>query len=253
MSIRKTIAAVLLVPLASLFSFSQTAHTGAALSPVDRATAPQETTVAPTPDGKAIFQLRCAKCHGVNGGGVTAAITIAGPSLLAEHDHGAAMMAMEVGPNHMPSFARVLSVDEMRAVADYVTQSIAVIPLAGGNLSDGGKLFRVYCAPCHRTAVRGGALAFTGINAPALTGKSPAIIAGAIRWGPGPMPPFPPSVLNDQQLDSIVEYVKFVQHPPSPGGSSLNWYGPVSEGFAAWLVLLAVILTTGWIEKGGNG
>ncbi len=240
---RLTIRAVLLAPLLSLFAFSQLIETAPA----------QTTPVAPAPDGKAIFELRCAKCHGENGSGVTAAITIAGPSLLAEHDHGAAMTAMEVGPSHMPSFARVLSIAEMRAVADYVTQHIAVIPLSAGNLSDGGKLFRIYCAPCHRTAVRGGALAFTGVNAPALTEKSPALVAGAIRWGPGPMPSFPASVLDDKQLDSIVEYVKFVQHPPNPGGSSLGWYGPVAEGFAAWLVLLGVVIATGWIEKGGKG
>jgi len=46
------------------------------------------------------------------------------------------------------------------------------LPLTQGDLGEGGKLFRVYCASCHRTAVRGGALAFTGRNAPALTNKS---------------------------------------------------------------------------------
>jgi ubiquinol-cytochrome c reductase cytochrome c subunit len=96
-------------------------------------------------------------------------------------------------------------------------------------------------------------LAFTGINAPALTSDSAAIVAGAIRWGPGPMPSFPGSVLSDQQVDSIVKYIQFVQHPPSPGGSPMNWYGPVAEGFAAWVILFALIFVAGWIEKGGNG
>jgi len=204
-------------------------------------------------NGAIIFSQRCAKCHGEIGQGISTVITIAGPNIQAEHDHGAVMTAMEVGPSHMPSFAYVLSVEEMRSVADYVTQQLAVIPLNRGNLGDGGRLFRVYCATCHRTAVRGGALAFTGVNAPALTDKSPALIAGAIRWGPGPMPSFPASVVDDQQLASIVEYVKFVQHPPSPGGSSLNWYGPVAEGLVAWLVVFGVIAVTGWIEKGGKG
>ncbi len=163
------------------------------------------------------------------------------------------MMAMEVGPSHMPTFAYLLSVREMRAVADYVTQQLAVIPFTGGDLSAGGKLFREYCAPCHRTAVRGGALAYTGVNAPALTGKAPALVAGAIRWGPGPMPSFPASVLDDRQLASIVRYVEFVQQPPNPGGSPLKWYGPVSEGFAAWVMLLALIGLSAWIERGGKG
>ena len=206
-----------------------------------------------SPDGKAIFLKRCAKCHGAQGEGVTAAITIAGPALQAEHNPGRVVTAMEVGPSHMPSFVYVLSIPEMDAVASYVSQQLAVLPLSGGNLAQGGKLFREYCAPCHRTAVRGGALAFTGTNAPALTGKSPALIAGAIRWGPGPMPAFPPSVLTDKQIASIVDYIQFVQNPPSPGGSPMNWYGPVAEGFAAWVVLFGLLGIVGWIEKGGAG
>lgn len=163
------------------------------------------------------------------------------------------MTAIEVGPSHMPSFAYVLSVPEMRAVADYVTQQIAVIPLSGGNLSAGGELFRAHCAACHRTAVRGGALAFTGTNAPALTNKSAAIVAGAIRWGPGSMPSFPASVLNDQQLASIVKYVQFVQRPPSPGGSPIGYFGPVPEGFVGFIGLFLLVIVTIWIEKGGKG
>lgn len=210
-------------------------------------------TAAPFPDGAKLFADRCAKCHGVTGEGVSAAVTVAGPSLLAEHDAGEVMTAMETGPGHMPKFAEMLSVEQMHALAAYVTQQIAVIPLRPGDVGEGGRLFRHDCASCHRTAVRGGALAFTGVNAPALTDLSPAIIAGAIRWGPGPMPAFPPSELSAQQVDAIVAYVRFVQHPPNPGGHALNWYGPVAEGFVAWLVLFGCIGIVGWIEKGGEG
>ncbi|HEX5412608.1 MAG TPA: c-type cytochrome [Terriglobia bacterium] len=205
------------------------------------------------PNGQAIFLIRCAKCHGFKGEGVSAAISLAGPSLQAVHNPGAVMTAMEVGPSHMPSFAYVLSVQEMQAVATFVTQQLAVIPLSGGNLSDGGKLFRIHCAPCHRTAVRGGALVFTGVNAPALTDYSAAMIAGAIRQGPGPMPSFPGSILSNQQVASVVDYVIFVQHPPSPGGNPLHFYGPVVEGVIGWIFVLILIAITRWIERGGKG
>lgn len=210
-------------------------------------------TPASVSDGATIFAERCAKCHGTKGEGVSAALTIAGPSLQAEHQAGRVITAMEVGPSHMPRFADVLSVGQMYAVAGYVIREIAVIPLKPGNIAEGGQLFRDNCAPCHRTSARGGALAFTDINAPALTDLSPALIAGAIRWGPGPMPRFPPSLINQDQLDSIVEYVRFVQHPPSPGGRALNWSGPVAEGLVAWVVLFGCIGIVGWIEKGGKG
>ncbi len=210
-------------------------------------------TVASKPDGAAIFSERCAKCHGDAGQGISSLITIAGPNIQAVHEPGEVMTAMEVGPSHMPRFAGLLTVDEMHAVADYVTRQLAVIPLGKGDLVEGGKLFRRNCAPCHRTAVRGGVLADTGINAPSLVDKSPALIAGAIRCGPGAMPEFPPSEISQEQLDSIVQYVRFVQHPPSPGGNPLNWYGPVAEGFVAWVILFATIGVVTWIEKGADG
>lgn len=213
----------------------------------------QSAPSAPPPDGKKIFLSQCAKCHGDYGQGVSAAVSYAGPSLQAEHLPGNVMAAMEIGPEHMPRFQYVLSSEEMRAVARYVTQTLAVIPLSGGNLSEGGELYRSYCAPCHRTDLHGGGLAFVGTNAPSIANKSAALVAGAIRWGPGPMPSFPPTVLNDQQVASIVDYVVAMQHPASPGGSPLGWYGPVAEGFAAWVMLLVLVLFSIWVEHGGQG
>lgn len=204
-------------------------------------------------EGQVLYMVHCAKCHGASGDGISAAVTIAGPRIQAVHDPADVMTAMETGPSHMPVFAYVLSVQQMHDVADYVTQKLATIPLSGGELSKGGELYRAYCSTCHRTAGRGGALVFAGTNAPALTHYSPALVAGAIRWGPGAMPSFPPSVLSDQDLASIVEYVKYAQQPPNPGGNTLNWYGPVSEGFVAWLIVFVMVGVVGWIEIRGRG
>jgi quinol---cytochrome-c reductase cytochrome c subunit len=247
----RLVHAVLLIPFILQFALCQTPGAPA----VSASSAPTGTAAptAPAPDGQAVFLQRCSKCHGEHGEGVNAVVTFAGPSLQAEHDPGRVMMAVEVGPSHMPSFAHLLSVGEIHAVADYVTEKLAVIPLTGGNLAEGGRLFRKYCAPCHRTAVRGGALAFADTNAPALTGKSASLVAGAIRWGPGPMPSFPSAVLTDRQVASITDYVVFVEHPPSPGGTPLNWYGPVAEGFVAWVIVFGLLGITRWIEKGGSG
>lgn len=200
-----------------------------------------------------IFEMRCAKCHGEHGQGRSGVISIAGPNIQAEHDKGQVLTAMYTGPSHMPVFSYVLSTKDADSVADYVVQKLAIIPLKKGDLGEGGKLFREHCAVCHRTAVRGGALVFTGVNAPNLVDKSPAIIAGAIRWGPGPMPRFPPSILDDDQVSSIVSYVRYVQHPPTPGGSPMKFIGPVAEGCIAWIIVFLLILATTWIEKGGKG
>ena len=205
------------------------------------------------PEGAAIFQQQCAKCHGDKGQGIASAITIAGPSLQAEHDFGYVKTAVEYGPSHMPAFSRILTSDQIQEVGRYVTTSIAVIPMLQGNIGEGGKLFRDYCAACHRTAVRGGVLVYAGRNAPSLVDKSPALIAGAIRWGPGTMPKFTEAVLSDEQLASTVDYVRFVQHPPNPGGDGLMQVGPVVEGGVGAVFLLMVIGITVWIERGGKG
>ena len=205
------------------------------------------------PRGEQIFAQRCSKCHGEHGEGISGVISIAGPSLKAEHDFGKVLTAVEVGPSHMPSFVYVLSIDDMRTVSHYVTDKIADIPLEEGDIGKGGELFRMNCASCHRTAVRGGALAYDGSNAPSLAGKSSELIAGAVRWGPGPMPSFPPSVLDDKQLSSVVTYIRAVQNPAKPGGIALNWYGPVVEGCVAWFAVLGLVGFTIWIEKGGKG
>jgi ubiquinol-cytochrome c reductase cytochrome c subunit len=203
--------------------------------------------------GDAIFHQRCSTCHGDRGQGIAAAVTIAGPSLQAEHDSAQVLTAIESGPGHMPSFSRVLAVEQMQAVAHYVTSDLAVIPLMQGNIGEGSHIFRMYCATCHRTAVHGGVLAFAGRNAPDLTDKSAALIAGAIREGPGTMPSFPPTVLSDEQLASTVDYVRFVQHPPNPGGRPLKEMGPVAEGCLAAMAVLLIIGVAGWIERGGKG
>lgn len=204
-------------------------------------------------DGASIFAQQCARCHGDRGQGITSVVTILGPSIQAEHNPGNVMTAMEVGPMHMPQFQYLLTMPQMHAVADYVTQKLAVIPLLEGDLGSGGELFRLYCAPCHNSSARGGALVFTGVNAPDITGKSAALIAGAIRWGPGPMPPFPPSVLDDKQLASIVEYVQYIRRPPLRAGTPMNYYGPVAEGFIAWIAMFVLVGVATLIEKGGKG
>ena len=213
----------------------------------------EQPAAPPALDGKAIFQARCAICHGERGEGRTAVISIAGPNIQAEHNKGEVLTAIYTGPSHMPVFSYILSTQQADSVADYVVNHLAIIPLSGGNLSQGERLFQIYCAACHRTAVRGGALTFTGVNAPDLTQKSAPLIAGAIRWGPGPMPKFPPSVLTDQQVASVTEYVRFVQHPPHPGGTPLHYIGPVAEGVVTWIVVFFLIIATTWIEKGGKG
>ncbi len=204
-------------------------------------------------DGSAIYVTHCIKCHGQDGGGLAGVVSIMGPSLKAEHDHQVVVDTVLHGKNIMPSFKGMLSPSQINAVADYVTTQLATIPLAPGDLAKGGTLFRIYCAPCHGISARGGAIAFAGTNAPSLVDKSTATIAGTIRWGPGPMPSFPPTAITDEQLNSIVTYIQFLQHAPSPGGAPMQYFGSVAEGLIAWLAAFLIVGIAMWIEKGGKG
>ncbi|MGH9574364.1 MAG: c-type cytochrome [Candidatus Acidiferrales bacterium] len=218
-----------------------------------KAASAQHSTATTSTSGAVVYALNCIKCHSADGGGISAVVSMLGPSLKAEHDRQFVSNMVANGKAPMPSFRPLLSSAQIDAVADYVTTQIATIPLASGDVSEGGELFRVNCAPCHGAPARGGALAYAGINAPSLTDKDAARIAGAIRWGPGPMPSFPQSVVNDQQLDSIVTYIQVLRRPPHAGGVPLGYFGPVAEGIVSWVAALLLVGAAMWIERKGKG
>ena len=198
--------------------------------------------------GAAIFQQSCAPCHGSNGKGSQRA-----PSLDTAGDAGFVAQTVRSGRDGMPSFNGRLSGAQISAVSQYVAGSIASVSLTGGDLSRGGVLYRLDCAGCHGATARGGALVRTGGNAPALTGLAPVAIAFAIRGGPGPMPVFPTAVLSSHDLSSVVAYVQLLEQPEHPGGVSLGYRGPVTEGMASIGVLGVLVLLVLWIERRGRG
>lgn len=213
----------------------------------------QQPPTSSSAEGAIVFATHCIKCHGPSGGGITGVISTAGPSIRAEHDLQDAIKTIRHGKGMMPSFEPLLLEAQIEAVARYVTTQLADIPLQPGNAAEGGKLFRIYCSACHGAPARGGAVTYAGTNAPSIVNVDPAIVAGAIRWGPGPMPSFAESVLSNQQLDSIVTYVRFLQHPPHPGGTPLGYFGPVAEGLIGWLGAFAIVAAAIWIERKGKG
>lgn len=198
--------------------------------------------------GARIFAERCTACHGPEGKGTAQA-----PSLEAVSDAAVAARTVRSGKDGMPSFAGQLSDTEISAVAQYVASSVATVSLTGGDLSRGGDLFRLNCAGCHGSTARGGALVDVEENAPDLDGLEPAEIATAIRSGPGPMPSFPQSVFDQNDLSSIVLYVEMLQQPDDPGGLALWHRGPVTEGLIAAAAVGFLALAAVWIERRGRG
>ncbi|MDQ1460265.1 MAG: ubiquinol-cytochrome c reductase cytochrome c subunit [Actinomycetota bacterium] len=124
------------------------------------------------------------------------------------------------------------------------------VDLAHSSLPDGGQIFRLQCAACHAWSGVGGALYQRA--APSLHSATPTQIAEAVRTGPGQMPAFGTAAIPADQVDDVVAYVRYLDHPDNHGGEPLWYLGPVAEGGVAILFgLAALLLASRWIGSRG--
>jgi len=219
---------------------------------------------APTPaptagPGRELYMRDCAYCHGTQGEGGTE-----GPSLIGV---GAASADFMLSTGRMPISkpeAQPLrrppayTPEQIRDLVAFVSAlgpggpPIPAVDPARGSLGQGAALYEENCAACHGSVGVGGALT-SGLEAPSLIGSTAVQTAEAIRLGgagyrTGKMPKYGPDLLNDHEVDSIVRYVEYLQHPRDRGGQNLGHLGPIPEGFIAWAVgLLALVLVVRWI------
>jgi ubiquinol-cytochrome c reductase cytochrome c subunit len=235
----------------------------AALAPANaNKTSDDAATVA---EGKRLFAVSCASCHGKNAEGIlTKRGSQYGPALVGV---GAAAVDFQVTTGRMPMAqpgaqalqkAPVFNSDEVEALAAYV-QSLGPGPAipdeseyspAGATNEEvvqGGEFFRTNCTACHNFAGSGGALP-RGKFAPSLKGVEPRLIFEAMLTGPQQMPVFSNDVLSPQDKKEIIAYLKKNEETPDYGGFSLGSLGPVSEGMFAWLVGIGSLVGVGiWI------
>jgi ubiquinol-cytochrome c reductase cytochrome c subunit len=140
-----------------------------------------------------------------------------------------------------------------RALVDYVVAlaggggaPIPEVHPATGDLAAGGEIFRLQCAACHAWSGDGGALLQR--EAPSTHPATAREIAEAVRAGPGNMPAFGRAALDDHQLQSLVRYVRYLDHPDDRGGAPLWHLGPLAEGAVAVFVGLGLlVLAVRWI------
>lgn len=206
--------------------------------------------------GKALFNLGCATCHGANAQGVPGKA----PSLIGV---GSAAVDFQVSTGRMPLAAQGAQAPRKppKYTADQIAQLGAYIqslgggpqlPPAGTNLRDGdlaqgGRLFRLNCASCHNFAGRGGALS-SGKYAPNLASATDRQIYAAMLTGPGNMPVFGDNQLSPQDKRAIINYIQTLKASKDPGGLGLGRVGPVPEGLVIWGGgILALVLATLWI------
>jgi ubiquinol-cytochrome c reductase cytochrome c subunit len=207
--------------------------------------------------GRELFLVGCASCHGRNAEGVvTQDGTQYGPSLVGV---GAAAVDFQVGTGRMPMAkpgvqaekkSRVYNEEETRALAAYVASlgPGPAIPTEEDYSSDaipedereeaivrGGEFFRTNCTACHNFEGSGGALP-GGKFAPSLAGVSDKHIFEAMLTGPQQMPVFSNDVLEPEQKRDVIAYIQSLRENPKYGGFAMGGLGPVSEGLFAWLL-----------------
>ena len=214
-------------------------------------------------EGKALFDVSCSSCHGLNGEG-----TSQGPSLIGV---GGASVDFQMGTGRMPAARpeaqiparpNIYSQEQIDAVAAYV-QSLGGGPdipeesqyspegLSAEEIARGGSLFRANCSACHGIVGGGGAMP-EGKYAPSLVDTAPVHKWEAVRTGPQQMPSFSQEVLTDQDMREIIGYLEQVNSKPSYGGLTMGSEGPVSEGW--WVFLIGIgglSMFAAWIAKKG--
>ncbi|MBY9073806.1 c-type cytochrome [Nocardioides sp. WL0053] len=213
--------------------------------------------------GRELFLVGCASCHGKNAEGiVTQDGTQYGPSLVGV---GAAAVDFQVSTGRMPMAQpgvqaprkdRLYNEEETRQLAAYVASlgPGPAIPTAEQYdpetipeeereeaIVRGGEFFRTNCTACHNFAGSGGALP-GGKYAPTLIGVEPKHVYEAMLTGPQQMPVFSDDVLKPEEKRDVIAYLQANEETPNYGGSALGSYGPVSEGMFAWLAGIGVLV-----------
>ncbi|GAA3056711.1 MULTISPECIES: cytochrome c [Actinomycetes] len=227
----------------------------AAATTINQAQASQEAdgySAADVDEGERLFVANCATCHGINAEG-----TDAGPSLIGV---GAASVDFQVGTGRMPmqmhgpqaqEKPRQFNDEQTMQLAAYVASLGAgpAVPaeeytdVDQGDPARGGELFRINCAMCHNAAAAGGALT-EGKYAPSLHGVEERHIYEAMQTGPQNMPVFNDANIPPEDKRDIIAFLKTYDSQGTPGGFSLGFLGPVSEGLFIWTGGLAILIAS---------
>jgi ubiquinol-cytochrome c reductase cytochrome c subunit len=212
--------------------------------------------------GRELFLVGCAFCHGQNGEGVKSSKGQYGPSLVGV---GEAAVDFQVGTGRMPmqqpgqqalAKKKVYTDEEIEALAAYVgslgpgpaipdESDYSIEHLSEEEqreaITKGGQLFLTNCTACHNFDGSGGAMP-NGKFAPSLKGVEERHIYEAMLTGPQQMPVFSNDVLRSEDKAAIIAYLKSTEDTPEYGGFGMGGLGPVSEGMFAWLVGIGALV-----------
>ena len=206
--------------------------------------------------GKNLFAVSCASCHGAYAQGTERAPSLIGAGAAAvDFQLSTGRMPLKEANAEAPRKPPVYTQEEIDAIAAYVASlgGGPAIPgdqqasTVGADTGLGQSLFNANCAQCHNYAGAGGALT-DGKYAPPLTQATNRQIYEAMLTGPEAMPVFNDSTLTPADKRDIIAYVTQTRAEANPGGFSLGRIGPTTEGLIAWLGGIgALVLAAMWI------
>jgi ubiquinol-cytochrome c reductase cytochrome c subunit len=249
-------------PLAALvvllFALAATGGLYAALAPASTARADESAQSLAIEQGKKLYSVGCASCHGTSGQGSSDGPSLAGVgSAAVDFQVGTGRMPAQQPGVQIPKKKNIYSQAEIDQLAAYVA-SLGPGPSiptkdqydpSGADAAKGGDLFRTNCTQCHNFVGKGGALT-DGKFAPSLKGVDPKHMYEAMQTGPQNMPSFPDSTMPQDAKADIIAYLNEVNssNSPNPGGFTLGSLGPVSEGLFAWVFGLgSLIALATWV------
>ena len=222
-----------------------------------------EDTAALVQEGRELFLVGCAFCHGQNGEGIlTQGGSQYGPALT---DVGAAAVDFQVGTGRMPMAQPgqqeprkevVYNQEEIAALSAYVA-SLGTGPAipdkelystAGMNDDEleelvvrGGQIFLANCTACHNFEGSGGAMPRGGY-APKIRGVDSKHIYEAMLTGPQSMDTFSDGNIPPEDKKAVIAYLNTLDDAPSYSGFTFGGLGPVSEGIIAWLFGIGMLV-----------
>jgi len=241
--------------LALMFALITMGFLYGALEPQPQSASADTGSVAQIAQGRQLYSNSCVSCHGINLQGVQDR----GPSLIGV---GQAAVYFQVSTGRMPADQNgaqnprkqpVFNEQQTDALGAYVQANgggpqVPEGPLQNvANLSKGGELYRLNCAPCHNFTGQGGALS-QGKYAPNLDQATDSQIYAAMLTGPENMPKFSDDQLTPDEKKAIITFVQNNKATIDPGGYALGGFGPAPEGLVAFLVGMgAIVALTLWM------
>jgi ubiquinol-cytochrome c reductase cytochrome c subunit len=222
-----------------------------ATSAAGRSTSEQVTDTNLLEQGRRLYLMNCASCHGAGAEGSDFA-----PSLrdagAAANDFFMRTGRMPPGQLGVPSWGQrpQLSDEAITAIVAYTSTlgdgpAIPTVVADLGDVQRGWQLYINNCAACHGSTGDGGGIG-GGVIAPPLHGADTLTVAEAMVVGPGPMPRFP---FAQEDINAVAAYVEHLRTQPSPGGVARPG-GPVPEGLiAALLGVGGLLVIVRWIAR----